>query len=167
MNHVYDYTVPVFIKTLGGLRIVLQKAHEHELEEEKLLNDRLAPDMFPFVRQVQVACDNAKGATARLAGIEIPKFDDNESSLVELQTRIDNTIDFLRSVPKSAFDGAAERRISLSYFPDKYMNGGDYAREYAIPNFFFHVVIAYALARKNNVPIGKADYINGMPLRNL
>lgn len=171
MTEIYTYTVPLFIKSLGGLKAVLSKAEAHAKEagiaEADLLADRLAPDMFPLVKQVQVACDNAKGATARLAGIEIPKFDDTEQSFAELQTRIDKTIEFMQSVPEGAFDEAATRQIVLPYFPDKYMTGFDYVREYVLPNFFFHVVTAYALVRKNGAPIGKADFANNPTFRDL
>lgn len=165
MSHIYTYTVPIFVKALGGLKRVLLKAKEHGVNESALLGDALAPDMFPFVRQVQIACDNAKGASARLAGVDIPAYQDTETSIDELILRIDKTIAFIAMLPETAFDTAAEREVTLPYFPGKYMTGFDYAREYAIPNFFFHVTTAYALARKAGVPIGKDDYINGLPLR--
>lgn len=171
MNDLYIFTVPIFIKSLGGLRSVLVKAeshmHEAGMEEGEFLKDRLAPDMFPLVKQVQVACDNAKGAAARLAGMEVPKFDDAEQSFAELIARVDATIAFLNTVPEESFKDAAERKIILPYFSDKYMTGFDYAREYAIPNFFFHVVTAYGIVRKNGVQIGKADYANGITFRPL
>lgn len=164
MNDIYGYTVPVFIKSLGGLKNVLTKAQtsikEADKDEAVLLADRLAPDMFPLVKQVQVACDNAKGATARLSGREAPKFDDTEQTIDELIARIDATIEFMHSVPESAFADAATRRIVLPYYADKFMTGLDYAREYALPNFFFHVVTAYGIVRKNGIAIGKADYMN-------
>lgn len=162
MDSIYDYTVPVFVKTLGGLKNVLEKAAAHGLDEQALLADRLAPDMFPFVRQVQIACDNTKGATARLAGAENPSFPDEEKTLAELIARVDKTVEYVRSVPKEAFVDAAHRKITLPYFPGKSFAGFDYAREYAIPNFFFHVGMSYALVRKNDVAIGKGDYINGL-----
>lgn len=169
MNDIYTYTVPLFIKLLGGLKNVLLKgqsfAVEHGVQEADLLNDRLAPDMFPLLKQVQVACDNAKGAVARLAGVEAPKHENTEQTFEELLARIDNTIEFVKSVPESAFAGAAERKITLPYFENKYFTGFDYAREYAIPNFIFHVVTAYSIVRKNGVQIGKADFINGLPLQ--
>ena len=167
MDNMYTYTVPVYIKMLGGLKTVLRKAKEHGVDETALLNDRLAPDMFPFVKQVQITCDQAKGAAARLAGIEVPKFDDNETTLDELQARIDKTIDFLKTVSEDSFADAADRKITITYFPGKYMSGFDYAREYAIPNFYFHLVIAYGLVRKNGVQIGKADYTQGLPFKDL
>ncbi len=165
MNELYAFTVPVFTKSLGGVRRVLEKAKSHGLSDDALLNDRLAPDMFPFVKQVQIACDNAKGAAARLAGIEPPKMADDETTVDALLARIDATVAFLSTLDAASYDGAADRRITLAYFPGKYLTGYDYAREYALPNFFFHVAMAYALVRKNGVAIGKADYLNGMPLR--
>ena len=166
MNDIYTYTVPIFIKTLGGLKSVLVKAEayakEEGISEETLLADRLAPDMFPLIKQVQMSCDNAKNSTARLAGVEAPKYEDDEKTFAELLARVDKTITFIQSVPESSFTGAAERHITLPYYEGKYLTGFDYAREYALPNFFFHLVTSYALIRKNNVPIGKADYANNI-----
>lgn len=167
MDSIYDYTVPIFVKTLGGLKNVLEKAAAHGLDESALLDDRLAPDMFPFVKQVQMACDNAKGASARLSGMEIPVFADDETTIAQLIARVDKTIEFVQSVPASAFSGAADRQIVLPYVPGKFLKGYDYAREYAIPNFFFHTAMSYAIVRKNDVQIGKADYINGLPFFDL
>lgn len=171
MNDIYTYTVPVFIKSLGGLKKVLVKAEafakEKGMSEEDFLADRLAPDMFPLVKQVQVACDNAKGAVARLSGTEMPKHEDTEKTFSELLTRIDRTVEFLQSVPESAFADAATRQIILPYYKDKYLTGFDYTREYALPNFFFHLVTAYGIVRKNGVPIGKADYANGISFKDL
>ena len=160
----FGYTVPLFIKSLGGLRTILVKAQAHGGDESELLADRLAPDMFPLVKQVQTACDHAKNAVARLAGVTPPLFEDTERSLGELIARVDATIAFLQTVPASSFTGADERPITLPYFPGKYMTGFDYAREYALPNFFFHLVTAYGIIRKNGVVIGKADYANGLTL---
>ncbi len=167
MPPIYSYTVPSFIKSLGGLKNILLKAQAHGVDETALLDDALAPDMFPFVRQVQIASDQAKGGTARLAGIENPSFADTETSLSELIERIDMTIAFLQSVPESAFVGAEARQITLPYFPGKYMAGFDYAREYVLPNFYFHTAIAYGLIRKAGVPLGKADYLNGPSLQDI
>lgn len=165
MPPLYSFTVPIFVKALGGLRRVLEKAKAHGVDERVLLRDALAPDMFPLVKQVQVACDNAKGATARLAGVDIPSYPDTETTIDALIERIDTTIAFISSVPAEAFNGAEERHITLPYFPGKYFTGFDYAREYALPNFFFHVTTAYGLVRKAGVPLVKADYINGSSLR--
>ncbi len=159
--------MPVFIKLLTGLKHVIEKAEAHEADETALLTDSLAPDMFPFQKQVQIACDNAKAATARLAGIEVPSFPDTEASLADLKARIDKTIEFISSVPESSFEGAEDRQVTLPYFPQKYMTGSDYHRDYALPNFFFHLTTAYGLVRKAGVPVGKADFINGLILRPL
>ncbi len=167
MESIYEFTIPVFIKMLGGLKGVLQKAKEHGLDETTLLNDRLAPDMFPLVKQVQVATDNAKGLASRLSGTETPSYEDTETTFAELDARIDRTIAYLQTISKESFKNAADTRVEIKYFPGKFMTGFDYAREYAIPNFFFHVATAYAIVRKNGVQIGKADYINGLPLQDL
>lgn len=166
-DSVYEFTLPVFIKMLGGLKGTLKKASEHGLDENTFLNDRLAPDMFPLVKQVQVATDNAKGAAARLSGTEAPKFEDTETTFAELDARIDKTVEYLKTFTKESFANAEQIQATFSYFPGKYMKGFDYAREYAIPNFFFHVATAYAIIRKNGVEIGKADYMNGLPLQDL
>ena len=171
MNEMYTYTVPIFIKMLGGLKRVLSKAQEAVargvLQEEKLISDALAPDMFAFARQVQVACDQAKGVAARLSGSMAPKFQDSETTLAQLQERIDKTLEYLKTITPEMFEGAASRKIELPYFPGKYMEGFEYAREYGLPNFFFHITTAYNLVRRNGVEVGKADFVNGLPLKNL
>jgi uncharacterized protein len=171
MNDIYTYSVPLFINALQGLKKVLTKAEAHAkekgIDEATMLQDRLAPDMFPLAKQVQVASDNAKGATARLSGTEAPKYEDTEKTFADLQARIDKTLVFIQSVPEAAFAGAAERQIVLPYFSDKYLTGFDYAREYVLPNFFFHVVTAYGIIRKNGVDIGKADFAGNISFRDL
>ncbi len=167
MDSIYEFTVPVFIKMLGGLKGVLQKAKEHGGDEAALLNDKLAEDMFPLVKQVQVATDNAKGVVSRLTKVETPKFEDTETTLAELDARIDKTIVFLQTVKEEDFAEATKAQVTLPWFPGKFMSGYDYAREYAIPNFFFHTATAYGIIRKNGVQIGKADFINGLPLQDL
>ena len=171
MQNIYTFTVPVFTKMLGGLKGVLTKAEAHAketgIDEATFLQDKLAPDMFPLARQVQIATDNAKGAVARLAGIEAPKFEDVESTFAELQVRIDKTLAYLATVQESQFVGAEDHKIELPYFPGKYMTGMEYAVEHALPNFLFHITTAYALVRKNGTPVGKADFIGGLPLKDL
>ena len=171
MPNIYTYTVPLFIKMLGGLKNVLAKAQDYAkekgLNEIAFVNDALAPDMFPLKKQVQTACDNAKGAAARLSGAEAPKFDDTEETFAELIARVDKTLAYLGTVSEASFAGAHERQVTLPYFPGKFMTGEDYALNYALPNFLFHTTVAYALVRKNGVPVGKADYINGLPLQDL
>ncbi len=172
MQHTtYVVTVPLFTKMLGGLKGVLMKAERRAKEvgisEEVFLNDALAPDMFPLKKQVQVACDNAKGAIVRLTNRENVVMQDTETTFAALQTRIDDTLAFIKTATEKDFEGAAERRVTLPYFPGKYMTGAEYALEYAVPNFLFHVTVAYAIVRKNGVAVGKADYINGLPLKDL
>lgn len=171
MDAIYSYTIPTFVKFLGTLRNTLDKieafAAEKNIDQSVILNDRLAPDMFPFIRQIQIACDNAKGAAARLSGTENPKHEDDEVTIDDLKARINKTLEFVQSVPESAFADAANRQIILPYYPDKYLTGYDYARAYAIPNFLFHVTIAYAIARHNGISVGKADFMNGLPFKDL
>lgn len=171
MNPIYQFTVPVFVKSLNALDALLGKVQtqlaDKQVDEVTLMEVRLAPDMFPFTRQVQIACDNAKGSAARLAGLEIPSYPDTEMTITALRARITKTLDFLATVPERAFEAAAERQITLPYFPGKYMTGFDYAREYAVPNFLFHVVTAYAILRMKGFEIGKTDYTGGLPLKDL
>ncbi len=171
MNDIYQFTLPGMVKSLSALDTILTKAEafakEKGLEESTLLNERLAPDMFPLKKQVQVACDNAKGAAARLAGSEAPSFPDTEETFVELHARIKKTLDYVATFSEDSFSDAATRQITLPYFPGKYMTGFDYAREYVIPNFLFHIAIAYAILRKEGMPLGKVDYFGSIPLRDL
>ncbi len=171
MNDIYASTVPTLTKLLGGLRKQLDTmaafAAEKKVDPSVFLNDRLAPDMFDCKRQIQIACDQAKGAVARLTGVENPKHEDTEVTAAELQARIDKTLAFIQSVPESAYEKAAEQKVQLPYFPGKYMTGVDFAREYVLPNFIFHVTVAYAIFRHQGVPLGKADFTNGLPLKDL
>jgi len=166
MHNIYEFTVPVFIKSLGGLKTILDKseafAKENNISDADFLAKALFPDMFSFSRQIQIAADNAKGAAARLAGIENPKMEDNEQTFAELHARIDKTIEFLHTVPKDMFTDADTRQVSLPYWGGKTMLGFTYAREYVLPNFFFHVTTAYGIARNAGVPLGKSDFINGL-----
>ncbi|NBS46100.1 MAG: DUF1993 domain-containing protein [Betaproteobacteria bacterium] len=154
----------VFKRFLANLRKILEKARDHaaahKIDEAAILGDRLFPDMFPMSRQVQIASDAAKGAVARLAGLEIPSFADTEASFDELISRIDKTLAFIDSVPASAFDGAGQRQIVLT-FPSRRLEftGADYLRTWALPNFYFHIATAYGLLRSNGVPVGKMDYL--------
>lgn len=156
---------------LGSLKNVLAKAEasarDQGITEEDFLKSALAPDMFPLVRQVQIACDNAKGASARLAGTEPPAYEDTEKTFAELYARIDKTLAFVSTFTEESFVEAHTRKVTLPYYPGKYMMGDEYALEYVLPNFLFHVTIAYAIIRKNGVAIGKGDYMNGLPFKDL
>lgn len=161
-NPYYAFTVPVFINSLTALKAVLAKGEEFAKENGKseadMLELRLYRDMLPLSKQVQIASDNAKGAAARLSGTTPPKMDDNEATFAELYTRIDKTIEFLKSVKVEDFANAATAKIKIPYFPeDSHFTGDVYARMYVIPNFYFHIVTAYDILRHNGVVIGKMD----------
>jgi hypothetical protein len=162
----YDASVPVFRQMLGSLAAILAKAETHAQEkkiEQALLQARLFPDMFPLTRQVQVAADFAKGACARLAGVEVPRYDDVEASLAELQQRIARTLAFIDSLAADAIAASAERDITLKVGQnERQFKGQPYLLHYALPNFYFHTTTAYAILRHNGVEIGKKDFI-GVP----
>jgi hypothetical protein len=135
-------------------------AQARKVDPSVLVNARLAPDMFPLSRQVQIATDHAKGATARLSGRENPKFEDIESTIDELKARIARTIDFVMSVPAGEIDGSEERDITLTIGGQpRTLKGQTYLLHNALPNFFFHVTTAYDILRHNGVEVGKRDYM--------
>ncbi len=161
----YDTAVPVFKQMLGGLAGVLSLAQTHAeargIEPAALLQARLAPDMFPMLRQVRVACDFAKSVSARLAGAEVPAFEDNETSFADLQARIAKTLDFINSLAPAQFEGSVSREVvtQAGTPKEKRFSGTSYLLNYGLPHFFFHVTTAYAILRHNGVPVGKKDYI--------
>jgi hypothetical protein len=162
----YSASVPVFRQVLGSLAAILEKAESHadlkKLDPQALLQARLFPDMFPLLRQVQVAADFAKGACARLAGVEVPRYDDTEATLAELQQRIAKTLAFIDSLPQDAIEGSAARDITTSAGPNsRQFKGQPYLLHYALPNFYFHTTTAYAILRHNGVEIGKKDFVGG------
>ena len=163
----HSASVPVFVQMLSNMSVWLDKAAAHaetkKFDPANYLTMRLAADMLPFTNQIQIASDNAKGCVARLAGVEIPKFEDNEKSLAELKERIAKTISFIQSVPAEKFALSEERAIELprrNRDPLKF-TGEDYLRHFALPNFFFHVTTTYALLRHAGVELGKTDYLRG------
>jgi len=160
----YQVSVPVFLRGLSALTGVLTKAEAfveaRKLDQGVLMGLRLYPDMFPFTRQVQIACDTAKGAVARLAGVEMPKHEDTEQSFAELKARIAKTIDFVESVSATKIDGTEEKEIVLAMRSgERRYKGMQYLLGFAYPNFYFHVTTAYNILRHNGVDIGKADFI--------
>lgn len=165
----YDITVPQFTKMLHNLSLILDKAEafskEKKFEVDVLLNDRLAPNMFTFTRQVQIACDTAKLCAARLSGKEAPVHNDSEKTLEELKTRIQQTISFLETVTAKDFDGAETKHITQPRWEGKYLTGKEYAIQHALPNIYFHVTTAYAILRHNGVEVGKKDYLGEMPYK--
>lgn len=160
----YQASVPVFIRALGNLSRILSKgaddADTRRIDPAVFITARLAPDMFPLSRQVQIATDTAKGCAARLAGNEIPSYPDVEASFPELEERIQRTLDFLRSVSAAQFEGSEDRTITLRIGGrDTSFSGKDYLLTFALPNFFFHVTTAYDILRHNGVALTKGDYL--------
>ncbi|HLG88476.1 MAG TPA: DUF1993 domain-containing protein [Alphaproteobacteria bacterium] len=161
----YSITVETFASRLGTLSQLLDKAAAHarekNLDPATLVNARLAPDMFTLARQVQIACDQAKFAAARLTGREPPRVEDNETTIEELKARIAKTLDYLKTAPQSAFAGADERKISFPLPGDLSveMTGAQYAQDWIVPQFYFHMVTAYDILRHLGVQIGKIDFM--------
>lgn len=162
---IYTASIPVFKQMLGGLSQVLAKAEAHatakNIDPNALLQARLSPDMFPLLRQVQVATDFAKSVSARLAGVEVPKLDDNEHSFADLQARIATVLAFIEGLAPQKFDEAATREVvSQAGTPkEKRFSGTSYLFNYGLPHFFFHTTTAYNILRHNGVEVGKKDYI--------
>jgi hypothetical protein len=138
---------------------------ERKFEMDVLLNSRLAPDQFNFIRQVQIACDTAKFYAARMTGKEAPIHEDTEKTLPELKARIETVIGYLNSFKAEDFKGAEERKISQPRWEGKYLTGFEFATQHAIPNVYFHVATAYAILRHNGVPVGKKDFLGEMPYK--
>lgn len=160
----FDVSVPVMTHALSNLSSLLDKAAAHaaakKIDPAVFVHARLFPDMLPLARQVQIACDGAKGAAARLAGIEVPVHEDNEKTIPELQARVAKTIDFLKSVKREQFAGAESREVVLK-FPTRTLQftGLAYVNLFVLPNVYFHVTMTYALLREGGVEIGKSDFL--------
>lgn len=160
----YEASVPVLTHFLKGLSAILKKAEAHcearKIDPDAILLARLFPDMFNFTRQVQLVTDFAKGAGARLAGIPVPSFADEEKTFAELQARIAKTIDFLGTLRKEQFAEAATRTVTIKVAGnDMSFPGGEYFMGYAIPNFYFHLATAYNILRHNGIELGKRDFM--------
>lgn len=160
----YQISAPVFTKMLGALSNVLDKgtafAVARKIDPAVLMASRLAPDMFPLTRQVQIAADFAKGPMARLAGLEVPKWEDNETTMEALKARVTRTVDYVKSFKPAQIDGSETREISLTIGGQPMtMTGQEYLLHNALPNFYFHVTTAYAILRHNGVEIGKRDFL--------
>ena len=163
----YSASVPVFTRMLGHLAAWLDKAEAHaqakKFDTSVYLAARLAPDMLPLTKQIQIACDAAKFGVARLAGVEAPKFEDNEASLAELRERIRKTVEFVCSVPAAAIEGTEDKDITVPRRDGNVVLEGEfYLKHYVQPNFYFHVTTAYALLRHNGVELGKGDYLGAL-----
>jgi uncharacterized protein len=160
----YQASVPLFLQTLGCEAAILGKAAAYaeakKIDPSVLLNARLFPDMFPLSRQVQIACDFAKGATARLAGAEVPSYADTEATIPELQQRIAKTIAFVSQFKPEQIDGSEQRDISLKVGgQDMAFKGQHYLVHFVLPNFLFHATTAYAILRHSGVELGKRDFM--------
>lgn len=164
-TYMYTTSIPVFKQLLNSLSVILTKAEAYATEKNfkptVLLEARLSPDMFPLSRQVQIATDFAKSVSARLAGVEMPAYDDNEQTFAELQARIGKTLSFIESLTPSQFEGSETREIVLrpGTPKEKKMVGHTYLFNYGFPQFLFHVTTAYAILRHNGLEVGKGDFM--------
>jgi uncharacterized protein len=167
----HDLTVVQFTKMLNNLSAILDKAADYaqskNVDEQVLLNSRLALDQFSLSRQVQIACDTAKLGVARLVGQadNAPKHEDNEASIIELQNRIRDVINYIQEFNVVDFADAATIQISQPRWKGQYLTGYEFAIQHAIPNLYFHVTTAYAILRHNGVDVGKKDYLGAMPYK--
>jgi hypothetical protein len=164
----YQSCIPVYERSLTALSAIIDKAEAHAIatkfDPAIYVTTRLRPDMFTFARQVQTACDNAKNAAARVAGAPPTPFEDNETTLDELKTRIQRTLDVLAKIDRAAFEAGAAREVVFPARGGKAkMLGADYLAHHALPNFYFHLVTAYNILRDAGVPIGKRDYLGATP----
>jgi uncharacterized protein len=161
----YTHSVPVFKQMLTALKAILAQANAQatakSIEPDAYLRARLYPDMFPLVKQVQIAADFARGVAARLAGVEVPSFEGKEQSFADLDGLLTLTLEFLDGVPASGFDGSEAKEIVLrpGTPKEKKMSGEAYLAHYGLPQFFFHVTTAYAILRHNGLAVGKRDYM--------
>ena len=164
MSNLHAASVGVFVQYLTSLSVILRKAlasaEARKIDPAVFVNARIAPDMFALARQVQIATDHAKGASARLAGVEVPAFADTEATFDELQQRVAKTLDFIRGLDPARFEGSAERDITLTLAGQKFTwTGAAYLHNFAMPNFFFHLTTTYNILRHNGVDIGKRDFL--------
>lgn len=171
MPNLSQASLPVFEVGLDALAVALDKAAAHaqarKISESVLLNWRLAPDMFAFARQVQAAADQAKNGASRLAGVEPPKYEDNETTIDELKARLAKTLAHLKTLDPAAIDAASDREITFPLGPSTkaHMKGADYLDMFVLPNFHFHRTAAHAILRACGVDIGKRDFIGKIPVR--
>jgi hypothetical protein len=165
----HDDAIRLFAKTLQNLDRWMDKAAAHaqakSFEVDVLAQARLAPDQFPFAGQVQATCDQAKYAAAYLSGKQPPSHPDTEKTFAELRQRIQTCLGFLETVKPGDLVGGGERKVAPSWLQGAWLTGDDYLMHMALPNFFFHATMAYAILRHNGVELGKIDYIGSLPTR--
>jgi uncharacterized protein len=160
----YDVSIPIFTLSLNNLSAILDKAESHaeakKVDPKVLPQARLIADMLPLSAQIQIACDAAKGAAARLAGLPVPKHEDTEATIVDLKARVGKTLDFIKTIKPEQLQAAETREIVLD-LPNGTLKftGLNYLTNFVLPNFFFHITMAYALLRKNGVDLGKRDFL--------
>jgi len=166
---IYEQTVPNFIKGLRNLLHFMGKgqafADGKKVDMNVLMQSRLAPDMFPFFKQVQIACDTAKLGVSRLTGKDAPAHDDNQTGYAEMRNRIEQVISYLSTFSAKDFAGSESRQITTPRWEGKWMTGEEFVMHHAIPNFYFHLTTAYAILRHNGVDIGKKDFLGEMPFK--
>ena len=163
----YEASIPVLARMLNNLSSILKKAEANAqargIEPKVFIESRLAPDMYPLARQVQIASDMAKGCAARLAGVEVPSWADTETSFEELQGRIAKTREFIKGIDATQLEGSESRTVVLKMRNgDLSFSGRDYLLNFALPNFYFHLTAAYAILRHNGVDVGKMDFLGGV-----
>jgi len=164
-------SLPGFEIGLNALSAVLDKAEAYaaakKIDSSVLLNSRLSPDMFTLARQVQVAADQAKNGSARLAGVEAPRYEDNETTMDQLKARLAKTVAYLKTLDPKQIDASADREITFPLGPTNkgHMKGDDYLNHFVLPNFYFHITAAYAILRHCGVDIGKRDFLGAIPMK--
>lgn len=167
---VHEIITVQYVRSLNALKNILNKAkshaHNYKFDENKYLDLKLAPDMFNFTKQVQMATDNAKGAAARLTGSEIPAYPDTEKTMEELLARVDKTINYLASFKEEQFSNYESSKATFPWYPNAYLSGRDYLTSFALPNFYFHLSLTYSLLRNAGVQLGKGDYLGEINWKN-
>lgn len=168
--NLYDATVPVFTKLLKNVDRWLDKAaafaDQKKFDPEILVNARLAPDQYPFIRQIQSACDQAKFACAKMTGKEAPSHPDTEKTIADVRNRIRTVVEYLATFKREDFNGCEDRACSHTWMGGKSMRAGDYLDHLALPNFHFHLTTAYSILRHNGLTLGKMDYLVDLPFTN-
>jgi uncharacterized protein len=169
MSHpLYDATIPAFTRSLQALDACLDKAQAHadslKCDIGNILSARLAPDMFPLSRQIQIACDFAKSISSRMAGVDLPSYEDNEVTLADFKVRIAKTIAYINTITPAQFEGSETRAISIPMRDGSKRDyvGAPYLHHMGLPNFYFHLTSCYAVLRNNGVQVGKKDFIGGV-----
>ena len=165
----YEITISHFAKMLQNLSVILDKATQFtetkKFDSEVLLQSRLAPDQFPLMKQIQIACDTAKLCASRVTGKDAPTHPDTEKTMVEVKARIDSVVAYLGTFSSKDFVGLEQKHISQPRWEGQYLLGDEFIIQHAIPNFYFHITTAYAILRHNGVDVGKKDYLGKMPFK--